>query len=184
VVVLGTKTDRGTAEPAPAPRPPQVDLEPPPSIPQLAELLSAERILVWDEPVLKDEVLNALTNAALKHADRGLVSEASRKIWEREQQGSTFFNEGVAFPHARMEGMDTPRVALGLTHAGIVDVATEKPVGVVFLLLTPLSSPSEQLQVLALASRAAQNRNLAQRFQSARTPEQAMQAVVAWSEQD
>ena len=183
VVVVGAKADRAIAESAPAHQPPQVNTEPAPSMPQLASLLSAERIIVWDEPVLKEEVLNALTNAALKHADKGLVAEAARKIREREQQGSTFFNEGVAFPHARMEGMDTPRVALGLTRAGIADVATEKPVQVVFLILTPLPSPSAQLQVLALASRAAQNRNLLRGLLEAKNPEHAMQAVLAWSEQ-
>ncbi len=183
VVVLGAKGDRAAAEPAPAPQPPQINTEPAPSMPQLADLLSAERIIVWDEPVLKEEVLNALANAALKHADKGLLAEAARKIWEREQQGSTFFNEGVAFPHARMDGMDTPRVAMGLTHAGIVDVATEKPVEIVFLILTPLSSPSAQLQVLALASRAVQNRNLVQGLRNAATPDRAMQTVLAWNEQ-
>ncbi len=183
IVVLGTKAGRGAVEPATVPPQPQINTEPAPSMPQLGSLLSAERIIVWDEPVLKEEVLNALANAALKHADRGLFIEATRKIREREQQGSTFFNEGVAFPHARMEGMDTPRVAMGLTRAGIADVATEKPVELVFLILTPLSSPSAQLQVLALASRAVQNRNLVQRLQKAATPEQVMQAILSWSEQ-
>ncbi len=119
VVVLGARAARAGAEIVPVPPPPQINTEPAPSMPQLADLLSEERILVWDEPVLKEEVLNALANAALRHADKGLVAEATRKIWEREQQGSTFFNEGVAFPHARMEGVDTPRVALGLTRAGL-----------------------------------------------------------------
>ncbi len=183
VVVLGAKGERAATAPAPAPAPPQVNTEPAPSMPQLADLLSAERIIVWDEPVLKEEVLNALANAALKHADSGLIAQATRKIWEREQQGSTFFNEGVAFPHARMDGMDTPRVALGLTHAGIVDVATEKPVELVFLILTPIQSPSAQLQVLALASRAVQNRSLVNGLKTAATPEQVIHAIQAWSEQ-
>jgi two-component system sensor histidine kinase KdpD len=183
VVVLGAKGDRTLAENAPTPPPQRVNTEPAPSMPQLADLLSAERIIVWDEPVLKEEVLNALANAALKHADKGLIAQATRKIWEREQQGSTFFNEGVAFPHARMDGMDTPRVALGLTHGGIADVTTEKPVELVFLILAPITSPSAQLQVLALASRAVQNRSLVQALKSAVTPEHAMRAVLAWSEQ-
>jgi len=183
VVVVGAKGEVRTDEPAVAPRPPQVSPGPAPSMPRLAELLSPEHILLWDEPVLKEEVLNALANAALKHAGRGMVDQATRRVWEREQQGSTFFNEGVAFPHARMEGMDTPRVALGLTRAGIADVATEKPVELVFLILTPLTSPSAQLQVLALASRAVQNRNLVHAIKNAVTSEQVMQAVKAWDEE-
>ncbi len=183
VVVLGAKGEPVALEAASPVRPPQIDTEPAPSMPQLAELLYPDRIILWDEPVLKEEVLNTLATAALRHADRGLLAEATRRIWEREQQGSTFFNEGVAFPHARMEGMDTPRVALGLTRAGIVDVATQKPVELVFLILTPLTSPSAQLQVLALASRAVQNRSLVHAIKSASASDKVMQAVRAWDEE-
>jgi two-component system sensor histidine kinase KdpD len=151
-----------------------------PTVPTLSNLLSPEQILVWDEPVLKEEVLNALTNAALREADKGRLSEVSRKIWEREQQGSTFFNEGVAFPHARMEGLEKPELALGLTHSGIVDVITEKPIEVVFLFVSPAQFPNAQLQMLALTSRAAQNRHLLHRLKAAKTPAQAVDAIQDW----
>jgi len=152
-----------------------------PTMPALSSLLSTDRILVWNEPVLKEEVLNALTKAALGDTQERLV-EVSRKIWEREQQGSTFFNEGVAFPHARVEGVDEPQLALGLTRYGIVDVATEKPVEVVFLFVSPAQSPNAQLQMLALTSKAAHNRHLLQRLRSSITPAQGLAAIKGWEE--
>ncbi len=66
-------------------------------MPALSSLLSPDRVLIWDEPVLKEEVLNALTQAAVKGVADGSVADTARKIWAREQQGSTFFNEGVAY---------------------------------------------------------------------------------------
>ena len=182
VVVLGAKSDRIAAE-APTAQPRTVNPGPAPSMTPLPELLSEQRILVWDEPVLKEEVLNALAAAALTNAEPGLIAQATRRIWEREQQGSTFFNEGVAFPHARLENIDTPRVALGLTRAGVADVATDKPVQIVFLILTPLAAPNTQLQVLARASRAAQNRRLAQQLREATSPREALMALHAWNEE-
>jgi mannitol/fructose-specific phosphotransferase system IIA component (Ntr-type) len=98
-------------------------------------------------------------------------------IMIREAQGSTFFNEGVAFPHVRVDGLAAPVVALGLTREGVIDVATDKPVEIVFLLLSPADPPATQVKLLALASRASQNRSLMQALRSVRTPEDALLAI-------
>ena len=90
-----------------------------------------------------------------------------RAVREREAEGSTFFNEGVAFPHARIAGLAEPLVALGLTKGGVPDVAVEKPVEYVFLSLSPLEKPEIQVQLLALAARALQNRHPLQSLQAA-----------------
>ena len=83
-----------------------------------------------------------------------------QKLAEREQQGSTFLNEGIALPHARLDKLDSPQVALGLTRAGLLDVVTEQPISAAFLLLSPANGASVHLQVLAKAGRALQNREL------------------------
>lgn len=151
------------------------------SLPTLSGLLSTpDRVLVWDEPVLKEEVLNALLQAALTADEKGRLSEISRKLWEREQQGSTFFNEGVAFPHVRIDGLEETRVALGLTHYGVADVVTDKPIETVFLILTPADFANAQLQALALASKAAQNRHLLQRVRASKTPAQVLESIQDW----
>ena len=59
------------------------------------------------------------------------------KLREREKSGSTFLNEGVALPHARVERLDQPQIAVGLTHGGVMDSPAEAPIEVVFMLLTP-----------------------------------------------
>ena len=151
-----------------------------PTLPALSALLSADRVVVWDEPVLKEEVLNSLVQAALTSDEKGRAAEISRRLWEREQQGSTFFNEGVAFPHARIDGLDEPRVALGLTHHGVVDVVTDKPIEIVFLILSPAQSANAQLQILALASKAAQNRHLLRELKASTESAQAIAAIQEW----
>jgi mannitol/fructose-specific phosphotransferase system IIA component (Ntr-type) len=106
------------------------------------------------------------------------------EITKREEQGSTFFNEGVAFPHVRFEGLAAPVVALGLTKEGVTDVATEKPIEIVFLIISPAQAPDTQVKLLGLASRAAQNRHLLQSLRSARTPEEAMRMILNWEMPD
>lgn len=182
VVVVDTKTlpQETSLSPEPVPHIEVRAEVPVPSMLGLTDLLSRENIIIWDEPVLKEEVLNALVKAALNDDRQDLSHEASRRVWEREQLGSTFFNEGVAFPHARLECLSEPRLALGLTRYGIVDVRTEQPVELVFMILSPVESPTAQLQMLALASKAAQNRYLRQKLGSVASAEGLLQVIREW----
>lgn len=92
---------------------------------------------------------------------------------EREDKGSTFFNEGVALPHARIDGLEYSHVSMGLTHGGVSDVATEKPIECVFMILSPADMPDEQITILGLAGKAARNRQLMDVFRSSSTSDEA-----------
>jgi two-component system sensor histidine kinase KdpD len=147
----------------------------------LPQLISSERIVLWNEPVGKEAVLRRLVE---KVGERSGVWDSARflnAILEREEHGSTFFNEGVAFPHARIDGLTNSIVSLGLTRQGVSDEPTEKPVELVFLIFSPAENPDEQIKILALASRASQDRHFRQNLQSCRTPEEVMAAIRNWN---
>jgi mannitol/fructose-specific phosphotransferase system IIA component (Ntr-type) len=146
----------------------------------LPQLLSSERIVIWNEPVTKETVLGRLVER-IGLVDRNRdPAELLNVILEREEQGSTFFNEGAAFPHVRVDGLANSIVSLGLTWQGVSDEPTEKPVELVFLILSPAENPDEQIKILALASRASLDRHLRQNLQSCRTPEEVMAAIRDW----
>lgn len=146
----------------------------------LTSLLSTRRIIVWDQPVPKDVLLRKLVETAEKAMDGANTDEMLRAILEREEQGSTFFNEGVAFPHARIKGISVPIMALGLTPKGILDVSSGQRIGLVFLILSPARTPAMQVQALALVSRAAKNRQLGEGLSTARSPEEALEIIRDW----
>jgi two-component system sensor histidine kinase KdpD len=152
--------------------------------PVLDRLLSPGRIVIWNEPVDKESVLRVLASTIGLEAGHTSVERLLKAIDRREAQGSTFLNEGVAFPHVRIEGLAAPFIALGLTRAGVSDVSVDKPVEIVFLILTPSETPDTQVQLLGLASRAAQNRSLMQALRSVRTPDEALRAIRAWETPD
>jgi two-component system sensor histidine kinase KdpD len=143
----------------------------------LSRLLTPDRIVIWEDPVSRDDIRKRLAKvvvAATKGLDEQTILE---KLNEREKQGSTFLNEGVALPHARLEGLENPQVALGLTHGGVLDVPTERPIEAVFLLLSPMSGANIHLQILAKVGRALQNRDLRRALAEARTPSEALDAI-------
>jgi len=130
--------------------------------------------------VEKETVLRTLASTVGNQAGAEDGERLFKSIMNRETQGSTFFNEGVAFPHVRVDGLAAPVIALGLTRRGVMDVATDKPVEIVFLILSPEQSPDIQVKLLGLTSRAAQNRSLMQALRSVRTPEEVIRAFRSW----
>jgi two-component system sensor histidine kinase KdpD len=146
----------------------------------LSQLLSSERILIWNEPIRKEAVLKKLAEVVGVMDGVDDSAKLLNAILEREEQGSTFFNEGAAFPHVRVNGLTHSIVSLGLTRQGVSDEPTEKPVEVVFLILSPAENPDEQIKILALASQAAQSRHLLQSLRSSRTSEEAMRTIRDW----
>ncbi|HSA95224.1 MAG TPA: PTS sugar transporter subunit IIA [Acidobacteriota bacterium] len=155
-----------------------------PEPPALSRMLSPARIVVWNGPVDKEGVLRGLASTIGSAAGRESFEGLLEAIDRREAQSSTFLNEGVAFPHVRIEGLAAPFMALGLPRAGVSDVRTVKPIEIVFLILTPAETPDAQVQLLGLASRAAQNRYLMQVLRSVRTPDEALRAIRDWETPD
>jgi two-component system sensor histidine kinase KdpD len=165
-------------EPIPSPAPGPATQAP--ERPLLSQWISPQHIVIWANLVEKETVLRTLA-ATFGRAD-GIEDRESlfASIMKREEQGSTFFNEGVAFPHVRVDGLAAPVIALGLTKEGVTDVATDKPIGIVFLILSPAAAPDTQVKMLGLTSRAAQSRHLTQALATARTPEEALRAIQSW----
>ena len=143
-------------------------------------MLGPGRIIVWDEPVDKDTVLGRLVETMAGPDIARDAAELFQAVQERESQGSTFFNEGAAFPHARIEGLDRTVVAIGVTRFGIRDTPTEIPIEIVFLILSPAQKPDEQIKYLALASRLARNREFRKRLADCRSAEDVLAAIEEW----
>jgi len=144
---------------------------------RLADHLRADQILIWNQPISKFQAMKELV-ATLNGKTGQRPEDLLVKLQEREKEGSTFLNEGVALPHARIVGLEKPWVALGLSHAGILDAYTEAPVEIVFLLLSPREENRSHLQLLAVAGRMMLNRTVRNQLRKARTPAEAMALLV------
>jgi len=75
-------------------------------------------------------------------------------VLERELVAPTGLGDDVAIPHAAVEGLTKPVVALGLSPTGIDFNAPDgRPARIVFLLLLPPRAYEEEVRVLAALSR-------------------------------
>ena len=76
------------------------------------------------------------------------------EILKREDLGSTGIGNGVATPHARIEGLKNAHGVLARLREPIAfDAIDESPVDIVFVLLLPESAEGEQFSALACVAR-------------------------------
>jgi two-component system sensor histidine kinase KdpD len=72
---------------------------------------------------------------------------------ERERQGVTFVGEDVAIPHARLEGLPHPVLAVGVSKVGVRDQAAGEVAHILILLLSPAEDSNSHVKLLGEISR-------------------------------
>ena len=145
----------------------------------LSSLLSTDKICLWDKPVPKEIALRELVES-IKGVAIGDPKTVLIQLLKREQESSTFLNEGMAFPHLRIEGLQKPVVSLGIAKKGVSDLSADQPVNLIFLLLSPREQPSLQIYLLSLAARAARSRQLPQNLLESSNATEALAAIRQW----
>lgn len=124
-------------------------LLPPSSQWRLAELLTGRgfvaRLTGTDRPSIIAElsrVAETITHLPADHIEAAVL--------ERELMMATGLPGGVAVPHARLEGLASPVVIVGICDPGVnFDSVDQQPSHLIFLVLTPLEDQGAQLQLLA-----------------------------------
>jgi len=133
-------------------------------------------VLIWNEPLEKEEALRQLLDACCRERP-----EIAKSTWEallkREQQGGTFVGDHVAIPHALVEGLRQPLVALGVCRAGIQDAQTGHGVQIMVLLLSPSEPPERHVETLGVVSRLVRDEPLLNKVIAARVPADIMRVL-------
>ncbi len=153
---------------------------PNPTILSVTTLLAPNRIILWNEPVTREKLLRELTEKVTQESG-GSSEDIVTKLLNRENESSTFFNEGIAFPHVRVPTIKEPLVALGIPSRGVLDVPTETPTRLVFLILAPVSDPSVQVRILGMLSRLARNRDFVEQVADSSSSEKAWINIVKFA---
>ena len=124
----------------------------------LSDLVRPEAILTGVSASSKKAALALLggTAAPLIGVDPRLATE---RLLAREKLGSTGFGDGVAIPHARIDGLHEisgvfARLAQPIEFGAVDDV----PVDLIFALFSPAGAGADHLKALARVSRRLRDR--------------------------
>lgn len=120
---------------------------------QIKRFLSPDDVIVGLNAPDKNGAIKELSRraaAALKMSSE----QISAALLKREHLGSTGMGDGIAIPHARIDGLTSPYGVLARLSKPIDFMSVDGlPVDLVFLLLLPATSSGEQLNVLACVAR-------------------------------
>ena len=107
------------------------------------------------------------------------ASEVLQALLERERLGSTGVGEGVAIPHAKIDGLSNLVACLARAPSGVeFDAIDKEPVRLIFALLVPENSAGAHLKALARISRLLKNGPFRSRVLEYTEQQQIYQAVV------
>jgi len=112
--------------------------------------LTIDRISPTSGAGSKKRILEEVS-ALLAASTPGLTSEqVFDKLLERERLGSTGLGQGIALPHARIEGVENACGALIRLQSGVdFDAIDNQKVDIVFGLMVPQQATEAHLQLLA-----------------------------------
>jgi PTS system nitrogen regulatory IIA component len=135
---------------------------------QLADFLDCDAIKTSLPGGNKRSLLQQLANLAAQRlgVEAATVNAA---LNDREQLGSTGFGQGVAIPHAKIDGMAQIYGLFARLGEPVDFKAIDgRPVDLVFLLLSPPNAGAEHLKALAAISRVTRDGATLERLRGAR----------------
>ncbi len=147
---------------------------------RISDYLTRDRIALDLDARPKTAVLGGLVSmlaASLGLPDREpLLAEVLR----RESIMSTGIGDGIAIPHAAVDGIVGPAIAIGIAPGGIdFESVDAKPVHVIFLLVGNRDAPGLQLKALARIARLTREPGFIASLTAAGTPEAALALIAA-----
>jgi mannitol/fructose-specific phosphotransferase system IIA component (Ntr-type) len=119
----------------------------------------------------KEEVVRELLGLLKEARKVDDIEAAFAAIMEREASMSTGMQDGVALPHAKIDGVEHLVAAVGLKPGGMDFASLDgKPTNIVVLSLSPKKNPESHLQYLAAVGKALRSEALRAKLLSAPNP--------------
>ena len=137
-------------------------------------------VVLWENVLEKEEAFRQLLHKCCL-ANPGIDEvNALKSLLEREQQGGTFVGTDIAIPHARLDNLNKPVLAIGVNRVGIYDAASGKTTRIMFLMLSPQSDPDSHIRLLGAISKMAADSHWRNMMLDARSKKEIIRIIRNW----
>jgi PTS system nitrogen regulatory IIA component len=144
---------------------------------EISDWLDRSAVVYRSSADSKSQALAAVAEAAGR-ALKLKTSDVFDALMEREALGSTGVGRGVAWPHARLPGLERMRaVVVRLERPVPFDAMDGQPVDILVALFAPVGAHNEHLRALARVSRRLRQNEVREQLRQARSPD-AIYAVL------
>lgn len=145
----------------------------------VSEALSDDRVVLGIEASSLEEAIGQ-TFGRLREAVLPFSRDAAVKaILERERAMSTYLGEGLAIPHARVDGLQKASLVFARSEQGIPVKGRPERAHFLFILLTPTGEPRAQVRLLARIASLVQSDYVLERLNLAQSGHEVVDAIRA-----
>lgn len=113
---------------------------------------SKDSIICRSDITGSPELISALVDLLSSSHSQVKRDQAIQAVLDRERESATFIARDVAMPHARIDEIDAPLVAVATSEDGF-NFGGSRVAHLVFLVLTPKCSPAAYLKIAAAIAR-------------------------------
>ena len=146
---------------------------------RLETILTPGRSLVNVPGGSKKRALEQIANLISSQVPELEMQDVFEALIAREKLGSTGFGNGIAIPHCRLEGCDTPVSALLHLEKPIdFDAIDGAPVDLLFVLLVPQAATDAHLELLRQIASMLDRKDVRDKLRSASSNEALYQVVL------
>ena len=146
---------------------------------RVRELLTEARTHSEVQASSKKQLLDQVAQLAAAGCDSLNEQEVFDALVAREKLGSTGIGEGIAIPHCRLQGCESPVSALLHLDAPIdFDAIDGAPVDLLFVLLVPKAATDAHLELLRQIASMLDRKEVRDRLRSANSNEALYQVVL------
>lgn len=144
----------------------------------LADYIDARLVTLDLEPGPVSDVLEQVVEPLVELGEVREPGDLVDRLVRRENLQSTGIGSGLAVPHCLCDELEGPRVLVGVCPRGTeYHALDDRPVQLIFLLLSPDSAVRRHVRLLARIARLTRRPGLLERIRSADTPADVVHAL-------
>ena len=145
---------------------------------KITDLLTKDSISIGESLNSKNEAIDKAVGLMNNLNNIEDLEEFKRKVYLREEQGSTGVGEGVAIPHGKSNAVNKPGLAAITIPDGVeFDSLDGNPVNLLFLIAAPDTDSNVHLQILARLSKMLMDENFISSLVKAKSKEEFFEII-------
>ncbi len=145
---------------------------------KITDLLTKDSISIGESLNSKNEAIDKAVGLMNNLNNIEDLEEFKRKVYLREEQGSTGVGEGVAIPHGKSKAVNKPGLAAITIPDGVeFDSLDGNPVNLLFLIAAPDTDSNMHLQILSRLSKMLMDENFISSLVKAKSKEEFFEII-------
>lgn len=139
----------------------------------LIDLINEDVVKVPLTSTSKPEIIRELIQIL---ADKGTIEDAEKvynAIMDREAQGSTGLEQGIAVPHAKTDAVTDLTIAIGISPKGVdFESLDNEPSKIFFLMLAPPNKSGPHIEALSEIAKLTKSKSFLKMLTNAQSAEE------------